>query len=184
MTSSNGNIFPRNWPFVQGIHRSPVNSPRKGQWHGALMFSLICVWINDWVNNREAGDLRRYPTHYDVIVMCWRYIWCPKLSWTGDHVELIARLIILIPMLFFVTLTEEMGKKIKPRICMDAITYLYTAFNGGLAKSPLKWRHGLIIAFWNFNLNSVIKRDPMSSSNCGIHSFFARLDHCLINLYL
>ena len=33
------------------------------------MFSLICVWINGWVNNREAGDLRRYRTHYDVIVM-------------------------------------------------------------------------------------------------------------------
>ena len=61
--------FPRNWPFVQGIHRSPVNSPRKGQWRGALMFSLICVWISDWVNNREAGDLRRYLAHYDVIVM-------------------------------------------------------------------------------------------------------------------
>ena len=35
------------------------NSPHKGQWCGALMFSLICVWINGWVNNREAGDLRR-----------------------------------------------------------------------------------------------------------------------------
>ena len=61
--------FPRYWPFVRGIHRSPVNSPHKGQWHGALMFSLIFVWINDWVNNREAGDLRRYHTHYDVTVM-------------------------------------------------------------------------------------------------------------------
>ena len=61
--------FPRNWPFVRGIHRSPVNSPHKGQWRGALMFSLICAWINDWVNNREAGDLRRNRVHYDVIVM-------------------------------------------------------------------------------------------------------------------
>ena len=61
--------FPRNWSFVRWIHRSPVNSPHKGQWRGALMFSLICVWINDWVNNREAGDLRRYRAHYDVIVM-------------------------------------------------------------------------------------------------------------------
>ena len=58
MTSSNGNIF-----------RSPVNSSHKGQWRGALMFSLICVWINGWVNNREAGDSRRYRTHYDVTVM-------------------------------------------------------------------------------------------------------------------
>ena len=61
--------FPRNWPFVRGIHRSPVNSPHKGQWRGALMFSLICAWINDWVNNREAGDLRRHRVHYDVTVM-------------------------------------------------------------------------------------------------------------------
>ena len=61
--------FPLNWPFVWGIHRSPVNSPHKGQWRGALMFSLICVWINDWVNNREAGDLRHHRTHYDVTLM-------------------------------------------------------------------------------------------------------------------
>ena len=47
----------------------PVNSPHKGQWRGALMFSLICVWINGWVNNREAGDLRRHRGHYDINVM-------------------------------------------------------------------------------------------------------------------
>ena len=61
--------FPRYWPFVRGIHRSPVNSPHKGQWRGALMFSLICVWINGWVNNGEAGDLIRHRVHYDVTVM-------------------------------------------------------------------------------------------------------------------
>ena len=61
--------FPRYWPFVGGIHRSPVTSPHKGQWRVALMFSLICAWINAWVNNREAGDLRRHRTHHDVTVM-------------------------------------------------------------------------------------------------------------------
>ena len=35
--------FPRYWPFVRGIHRSPADSPNKGQWRGALMFSLICA---------------------------------------------------------------------------------------------------------------------------------------------
>ena len=60
--------FPRYWPFVRRIHRSPVNSPHKGQWRGALMFSLICTRINGWVNNGEAGDLRRYRAHYDVTV--------------------------------------------------------------------------------------------------------------------
>ena len=60
---------PRYWPFVRGILWSPVNSPHKGQWRVALMFSLICAWINSWVNNREAGDLRRHRAHYGVIVM-------------------------------------------------------------------------------------------------------------------
>ena len=55
--------------IVRGIHRSPVNSLHKGQWRGYLMFSLICAWINDWENNREAGDLIRHRTHYDVTVM-------------------------------------------------------------------------------------------------------------------
>ena len=61
--------FPRYWPFVWGIHRSAVNSPHKGQWRGPSMFSLICTWIIGWVNNGEAGDLRRHCAHYDVIVM-------------------------------------------------------------------------------------------------------------------
>ena len=47
----------------------PVNSPHKGQWREALMIPLIWAWINDWANNREAGDLRRHRAHYDVIVM-------------------------------------------------------------------------------------------------------------------
>ena len=33
------------------------------------MFSLICARINDWVTNREAGDLTRRRAHYDVTVM-------------------------------------------------------------------------------------------------------------------
>ena len=61
--------FPRYWPFVRGIHRSPVNSPHKGQWLGALMFSLICAWTNDWVNNRDAGDLRLHRAHYVATVV-------------------------------------------------------------------------------------------------------------------
>ena len=63
------NHFPRHWPFVRGIHRSPVNHTHKGQWRGALMIFLICARINGWVNNGEAGDLRRYRVHGDVIVM-------------------------------------------------------------------------------------------------------------------
>ena len=40
---------------MRGIHQWPVNCPHKGQWRGALVFSLICAWINGWVNSGEAG---------------------------------------------------------------------------------------------------------------------------------
>ena len=43
--------------------------PTQRPGRGALMFSLICAWINGWVNNREAGDLRRHRAHHDVTVM-------------------------------------------------------------------------------------------------------------------
>ena len=66
--------FPRYWSFALGIHRSPVNSPHKGQWRGALMFSLICTWINGWVNKGEAGDLRRHRARYDVTAMSKSHI--------------------------------------------------------------------------------------------------------------
>ena len=63
--------FPHYWPFVQEIHQSLiVYSPHKGQWHRALIFSLICTWTNGWVNNRDAGDLRCHRAHYDITVMC------------------------------------------------------------------------------------------------------------------
>ena len=61
--------FPRCWPFVRGIHLSPMNSLHKGQWRGALVITMICAWINVWVNNCEAGDLRRHRAHYDITVM-------------------------------------------------------------------------------------------------------------------
>ena len=81
--------FPCYWPFVRGIDRSPVNSPHKGQWHRALIFSLICAWINSWVNNRDAGDLRRHRAHYDVNVMKLRSIGQGKFPPQGwiIHIE-------------------------------------------------------------------------------------------------
>ena len=75
--------FLRYWPFVRGIHRSTVKSPHKGQWRGALMFSLICVWINGWVNNRAAGDLRRWINNRNphgiihvktFLILCYAYL--------------------------------------------------------------------------------------------------------------
>ena len=61
----------KQWHWILDVikYLSPVNSSHKGQRPGALMFSLISVWINSYITNREAGDFRRYRAHYDVIVM-------------------------------------------------------------------------------------------------------------------
>ena len=59
--------FPRYWPFVRGIHRC---IPRiKASDAELWCFIWSALWINGWVNNREAGDLRRHCSHYDVFVM-------------------------------------------------------------------------------------------------------------------
>ena len=73
--------FPCYLSFMRGIHRSPLNSTHKDQWRGALPFSLICAWINGWVNNRESGDLRRHLAHYDATVMK-THDWMSALSET------------------------------------------------------------------------------------------------------
>ena len=81
--------FPRYWPFVWGIYRSPVNSPHRGQWRGALMFSFICDWINGWVNNREAGDLRRHLAHYDVtLIVMYTYVIKWMNTWIYMYIHL------------------------------------------------------------------------------------------------
>ena len=79
--------FLRYWPFVWGIHPSPVNSPHKGQWHGALMFSLICPRINGWVNNRDVGDLRCHCTHYDITTILCRLESQPWIRWWLGNVR-------------------------------------------------------------------------------------------------
>ena len=87
-----------------GIHRWPVDSPHKGQWRRALMFSLICAWTNGWANTRDAGDLRRHRPHYYVTAMSvgnlallvipltnafgeyrWFSLWTFMLLWNVDH---------------------------------------------------------------------------------------------------
>ena len=61
---------------------SPVtNSPHKGQWRGALMFSFICAGTNGSGNNRDDNDLRRHHAHYDVIVMSTNF--CRCCQWHG-----------------------------------------------------------------------------------------------------
>ena len=70
MTSSNGNVC-RVTGYLCGEFTGHRWIPRTKA-SGALMFSLICALINGWVNNREAGDLRRHRSRNDVTVMTSR----------------------------------------------------------------------------------------------------------------
>ena len=65
LTSSNGNIFRVSGPLC-GEFTGPLTKASDAE---LWCFSLICTWINGWVNNREAGDLRRHRVHYGVTVM-------------------------------------------------------------------------------------------------------------------
>ena len=80
MTSSNG-TFSALLALCAG--NSPVNSPHKGQWRGAFMFSLICALTNSWANNGDAGDFRRHCVHHNVIVMYYK----DRVSVYGRHWE-------------------------------------------------------------------------------------------------
>ena len=72
--------FPRNWPFVRGIHRSPVNSPHKDQWRGALMFSLICHQIYHQILFASWHQLSETWFVMDLMVLV---TWCEsrKKTW-------------------------------------------------------------------------------------------------------
>ena len=120
--------FPRYWPFVRGIHRSPVNFPHKGQWRGASMFSSIYAWRNSWVNNREPGDLRRYRAHYDVTVMCFRSMDYIQLKYYSQ-----------------LKVTEDCKQSIGTRKVMSTVTV-------GLNKTC----HGLSLNVWNISCKIII----------------------------
>ena len=85
------------------VGNSPVTGefPHKCQWCRALMFSLICAWINNWVNNHEAGNLRCHRAHYDVIVMTtlhldYTALYIPSSSSMHKTAEIISLLICII----------------------------------------------------------------------------------------
>ena len=85
--------FPRHWPFVRGIHRWPVNSPQKGRWREALMFSLIYAWTKHL--SKQSG-CRWFETPSRSL---WRQCSDPPVinprghhKITGDHELLYGRL--------------------------------------------------------------------------------------------
>ena len=74
VTSSNGNIFRVAGPLCgefTGHRWIPLTKTSDAE---LWCFLWSAPWINGGVNNRDAGDLRRHPAHYDVIVMKLRIL--------------------------------------------------------------------------------------------------------------
>ena len=80
--------FPRYWPFVRGIHRSPVNSPQKASGVELWFFSLICAWIvnralelcKQWWGMRFETPSRSLWRHCGAISQNQQDDWLP-LTW-------------------------------------------------------------------------------------------------------
>ena len=114
---------------------SPVNSPHKGQWRGALMFSLICIWTNDWVVNREAGDLRRYHANYDVIVMQHRP-----------------------PHPFWMVNVTALGRELFGVLCvpsLDGVSIRATNYDVSIKNSLYQW-HLTLKKYYRYAISSII----------------------------
>ena len=169
MTSSNGNIF-------------------RGQWRGTLMFSLIYAPINGWVNNRDAGNLRRHRAHYDVIVMKspgWQRSMVIRCR-VGAKVALIFNrrrsegLCYLVcdilqsnwlssPRTHFANEDWLRIGQIQPLLTAGCNYSHMATFNGGLAKPPLKFWHG-----W-------VHSHTHTSNLCGCNYVFLSCYQCRCN---
>ena len=158
MPSSNENIF-----RVTGHLCGEFTGPRGGQWRGALMLTLICARINGRVNNnREAGDLRRYLAHYDVIVMntlrarcglltcAYTVIWCSILNLSSSLDILFA--INLYVSLISVFVLFNFYKTVSSREIKGSSLFFFFTFMHS-AKNNLVW---IFHSFVNFTLQGAI----------------------------
>ena len=89
MASSNGNIFRVTGPLCGEFTGHSTEFPAQRPVTRSFNVSLICAWTNGWVNNRDAGDLRRHHAHYDVTVMWIRVLvkHIPMWPWNGFIVD-------------------------------------------------------------------------------------------------
>ena len=155
MTSSNENIF-----RVTGHLCGEFTGPWWSQWR--LMLTLICARINGWVNNiREPGDLRRYLSHYDVIVMntlrarcglltsAYTVIWCSTLNIASSLDILFA--INLYVSLISVFVLFNFYKTVSSREIKGSLLFFFTFMHS--AKNNLVW---IFHSFVNFTLQGAI----------------------------
>ena len=69
----------------------PVNGEFPAQRPVTRSFDVffICAWINGWVNNPEAGDLRLNHAHYGVTVMTGHKFWLDILHTYSSSLTLV-----------------------------------------------------------------------------------------------
>ena len=137
MTSSHGNFF-RVTGHLCGEFTGDRWIPRtEGQWRVALVFSLICAWINGRVNNGEAGDLRRHRAHYDTTVMT--HVFCSQLdkprlflvATNRVHVNIVVIInaIVLYILVFMYLLEIKLLLLLLPHQPVDIIPYRLLTFH-------------------------------------------------------
>ena len=125
MTSSNGKIF-RVTGHLCGEFTGPRWIPRTkaSDADGALMFSLICAPINGWVNNGEAGDLRRNHAHYDASVMIYHFFLTHSMNQSQEWIPytfIYKRLNFVIRQVISSTIA-----------CLADMTFMMTSSNGSI----------------------------------------------------
>ena len=89
----------------------------------ALMFSLICAWINGLVNSREASDFRRHRAHHDVILMCALTSKAVK-TWVNNYISQQTMYVIVYPC---INLSSSLLVKLSNRLSLGIeIDFIHT----------------------------------------------------------
>ena len=80
---------PRYWPFVWGIHRSPMNYPHRGQWRGASMI-FFDLRLNKPLSKQSWGwwfETQSRPL-WRHVMKCMRSIWRNHVNTLGNITHL------------------------------------------------------------------------------------------------
>ena len=157
------------------------------------VFFDLCLWINGWVNNREAGDLRRHCAHYDIIftqpVVCHLPVTClSPASW--HHQILGVYEIIHKPLTgFFPNFSSQSYlDHWDPYTWKDGL-YIETRPGSGQYMWVFRWfwwQHFLVIVitatcvsvfvFWNWFRKKMFKKYSLSLAHWGLVTPYGDID--------
>ena len=158
------------------------------------MFSMICAWINGWVNNREAGDLRRRRAHYEFIVMNFLMRHISLLMHISIY-DICAKYGVLWSVMIWQTMAFDYMLHTSPSKCKTTCTSHFTF--DAVAWRPVAWficdafeilwnagywmgsRHMYRVLF--DNTCTMLRSNPYSPSELFSYCFVNVSDQCLID---